>query len=187
MISNIEAVLAQLKAAVAGGGQGTDEDGNGQQPENAAGAEGAGTEDGVEGLEGLAQTADEGSEAGGLGAGQGHASPGPQAGQNATASDAAIRRFYADLDVKTRLYDRVSKVVGAFDHAVMDARQVGIYGVKKLGLKCEKGQEVSVLDAYLTGLEKANKVTKQRVQPKPAAQDAAPVESELDQYLKGAK
>jgi hypothetical protein len=174
-----------LKAAVSGGGQGTDEDGNGES-ENAEGA--ANTEDQLEGLEGNAQTGDEGAEGSSVGEGQGKASPGPQAGQNATASDAAIRGFYADLAVKTRLYDRVSQVVGAFDHAAMDAHQVGVYGVKKLGLKCSKGQEVVALDAYLTGLEAARKVTKQRVQPKPAAaQDASAAPSELDNYLKGAK
>lgn len=179
LIASVETVLAQLKAAC-GGAADQGEGANEGQP----GQEGA---DNVEGMEGTVQDG-EGNEGAGIGEGQGKASPGPAAGTHAQAGDAALRRFYADLDAKNRVYNRLSAVVGAFDHAAMDAHQVHAYGVKKLGIKCAKGQEAVALDAYLTGVEKAATDTKQRVQPKLNAADSASTGDEaLDKYLKGAK
>lgn len=99
------------------------------------------------------------------------------------AQDAALRHFYADAAAKDSLYKRVSPLVGAFDHRAMDARAVSVYGVKKLGIKCADGQEMVVLDAYLSGIEMANKAAK--TAPQKRAQDAAPKCDELEDYLKG--
>jgi hypothetical protein len=76
-------------------------------------------------------------------------------------------------------------VVGAFDHKSMTARDVSAYGVKKLGIRCAKGQESIALDAYLNGVESAAKTTKQRV--KKHAADSAAATEELDAYLAGSK
>jgi len=99
------------------------------------------------------------------------------------ASDAAVGRFYADLAAKTGLYDRLSKVVGAFSHGGMDARQVAVYGVKKLGLKCADGMEHVAVDAYLGAVEAAAKRTSTQVSAKAA--DAAVGCPEIDAYIKG--
>lgn len=92
----------------------------------------------------------------------GHASPGPAAGKH-TGADAALRRVYADTAAKTKLYDRLSKVVGAFDAAIdvptSTAADIAIYGVKKLNLKATKGQEFAVLDAYLSGVENTRRAS----------------------------
>jgi len=79
----------------------------------------------------------------------------------------------------------LSKVVGAFDCAAMDASQVAAYGARKLNLKCAKGQESFALDAYLTGVEKAQSDAKQIIVNKQKSTGDAAVSAELDAYLKG--
>jgi uncharacterized protein len=65
--------------------------------------------------------------------------------------------MYADTAAKAKLYDRLSKVVGAFDGAIdvaaATSADIAAYGVKKLKLNVVKGQERIALDAYLTGVE----------------------------------
>ncbi|WGN90776.1 prohead core protein protease [Burkholderia phage vB_BglM_WTB] len=183
MLEEAEALIAKLKAANAGSpaGNGTDEDEEGTM--------GNGT-DAVEGLQGEgshAIGADE-SERAAIAQNGGKASPGPAAGVNATAGDAAIRSVYADLAAKDRIYKRLSPVVGAFDHAAMDARQVAAYGVKKLGLKgVPKGSEMLALDMHLGGLEKAKAANANAVRQGVAADSAGPAEvtSAFAAYLNG--
>lgn len=100
------------------------------------------------------------------------------------AQDAAIRGFYADLAAKDRIYQRLSAVVGAFDHKAMDSRQVVAYGVKKLGIKCADGMEHHAVEAYLNGAEKARAATRTAIATRAA--DSAPASTvEMDQYLEG--
>jgi hypothetical protein len=48
------------------------------------------------------------------------------------------------------LAGRLSRVVGTFDHSDMvDANSVAKYGVKKLSIACDSGNELVALDAYL--------------------------------------
>jgi hypothetical protein len=86
----------------------------------------------------------------------GMAPAGPGAGKH-TGADAALRAMYADTAVKAKLYDRLSKVVGAFDGAIdvaaATSSDIAKYGVKKLKLTVTPGQEQVALDAYLTGVE----------------------------------
>jgi len=102
------------------------------------------------------------------------------------AGDAALRGFYADSAAKARIYDRLSTVVGAFDCAAMDARQVAAYGVKKLGIACDSKFAPEALDAYLSGVEKAARQV--RITQSKAADAAAAPSAEsksLDQYING--
>lgn len=184
LVNQIQALMAQLQSAATG------EVDNGEQAAD-------GTDPGTQGIDEDGQKAadeddaesDQGEDSDSLPAaienGQGKASPGPAAGINAKAADSALRGFYADLAAKDRLYKRVSAVVGAFNSGAMDSAEVGAYGVKKLGLSCAKGQEVSVLDAYFKGLDEGKKGIVQRKQQ--VAQDSAENASEVDAYIKGAK
>lgn len=112
------------------------------------------------------------------------ASPGPSAGTNTMAKDQAVRDFYADSARKDAIYQRLSKVVGTFDCATMDAAAVAQYGVKKLGIKCKDGAEFDALDAYLAGRDQGMKAA-----PAPAhtkVGDSAVADApEIDAYLKG--
>jgi hypothetical protein len=182
LISQVEGIVAQIKAAVAGsnGGQGADEGMNENVQDTVTGLQGTRTG------EGAAVCADEG-EGASVGEGQGKVSPGPSAGIHSQAGDAALRNFYSDLAVKDSFYNRVSKVVGAFDCKTMDSRQVIAYGVKKLGLKCADGTQRIALEAYLNAVESAAKATKQRVQSSKAADSATVTTDEMDAYLNGGK
>ena len=114
---------------------------------------------------------------------QGQASPGPAAGKH-TGQDAALRAVYADTAAKNKLYDRLSKVVGAFDAALdiptATAADVASYGLKKLNLKAAKGQEFTVLDSYLRGVESARSAPVQRA----VAADAAAEVPAIAAYFK---
>lgn len=105
----------------------------------------------------------------------------------AKAQDAAVRRFYADFAAKDSLYQRLSSVVGAFNHKAMDARQVAVYGVKKLGIKCADGTEAIALDAYLGGIEKAAVQNRKTSQTRAADTAVKASTAEMDQYLQGSK
>lgn len=183
LVTEAEALLGKLKAAM--GGAGNDEGAlNGEDETESAIREG--------GPSAVQQDAGEAGEAAAGGQStdtteQGQASAGPAAGKNATAGDAAIRGFYADLAAKSGLYNRLSEVVGAFDHASMDAAGVARYGVKALKLKAAAGQEMVALDAYLGGVERAKKDTKSRVQIAGKAADSAPRTDAMDAYLSGSK
>jgi len=97
--------------------------------------------------------------------------------------DAAVRRVYIDQAAKAALYDRASKIVGAFDHKTMDSKALASYCVKQLKIKCAAGQEVVALDSYLSGAE-----TAARNAAKPAVvTDSAVTSTEMAAYLSGAK
>lgn len=84
------------------------------------------------------------------------------------------------------LYGKVSRLVGAFDHAAMSHDKVAKYGVKKLGIKCADGHEVTALDAYLLAHDKVTSATAVVAKTKTVG-DSMPSSSELDAFLAGKK
>lgn len=115
----------------------------------------------------------------------GTASQGPAGGKNAgrnVGDAAAIRKsIYADMANKQRLYDRVSPVIGAFDHAAMTSEEMAMHAAKKIGLKVNSGNAATALDAYLLGA-KARPVTSP---PKSVGDSAFGDFDPIDAYLKG--
>lgn len=69
--------------------------------------------------------------------------------QLATAQDSGA--FINQIADRDALASKVSQFVGTFDHARMTPVQVAEYGVKKLGIPCEKGSERIALDAWMHG------------------------------------
>ena len=64
-----------------------------------------------------------------------------------TAMDGnALMKAFAE---KQNLAQQVSAVVGAFDHADMDAQGVAKYGLQKMGVACDSGQELAMLKGIL--------------------------------------
>ena len=167
LISQVKAILARLEGTVAE--EADEENGEGQ--------------DVVEGLEeqsslsGAQTASDDGGE------GKDNSEELPEMAQK-NAQDAAIRGLYRDIAAKDRLYKRLSSVVGAFDHRAMDSAEVAVYGVKKLAISCEKGQEVLALDMYLKGVEAARGAASRQSKAQDSA-SSAPQCAELDSYLKG--
>jgi len=170
LIAQAQQLLANLQAAC-GGGATTDAE-NGQMEDQTEGLQES------TGVNGAQVSTDEGvteSEKGAT----------PSVKPSVKAEDAALARFYADSAAKDRLYNRLSATVGTFDCKAMDARQVAVYGVKKLGIKCADGLEAVTIEAYLNGIEAAAKKTKQAVQTRVA--DSAVSNVDMDAYLNGSK
>jgi len=109
----------------------------------------------------------------------------------AVAADAQIKMLQAQvaklqtgLDGKTimkmiagrdALASKLSHHIGTFDHSTMTADDVAVYGVKKLGLKCEAGQESATLQGFLQASKTSAPV---------AVADLAIASSEVASYLK---
>lgn len=89
--------------------------------------------------------------------------------------DQRVKNIRQDASAAHQLYQRLSPVIGAFDHADMPHAEMAAYGLKKLGVKAGS-DPVAVLDAYLSALG-ASRETVARV-----AQDDA-TSSFLDKYL----
>ena len=70
-----------------------------------------------------------------------------------TGMDAAAiaKLVQKNIAKKSKLYEKLSAQVGAFDHSDMDLDKLARYGCKKLGLEVEKEDRVVFLDAYLSG------------------------------------
>lgn len=69
------------------------------------------------------------------------------------AMDAAeiVRMVERKQAEKSKLYARVSPLIGAFDHSEMSVDKMAKYACKQLGLKYEKGERLAKLSAYLDG------------------------------------
>jgi hypothetical protein len=195
LISQVQTILSQIAASVGGTGEGTDE---GEATDEGKTVEGLADNEHGEGRDEGEEPESEGAEDEAEEA-NGSASKGPAAGRTAMAGDSAVRRFYADSALKSRLYDRISSVVGAFNHKSMDAHQVASYGLKKLqaaghlkGIKAGDSKSlIPALNAYFDGVEMANKKHRAGLQGQRRinAGDSAVggVSAELDAYLAGGK
>jgi len=65
---------------------------------------------------------------------------------------AEIRRsIISEIAQANRLYEKVSPIIGAFDHDEMDAQQIAVYACDELGLKVPKKHAITAVEAYITG------------------------------------
>lgn len=64
----------------------------------------------------------------------------------ASMDSAAVMKQIASRD---KLVGALKPFVGTFDHSTMTALDVARYGIKKLGIKCAKGEEFAALKGYL--------------------------------------
>ncbi len=89
------------------------------------------------------------------------------------------KSLFLEISRRDNLANKLSTHIGTFDHSEKTHREVAQYGVKKLGLKCKPGHEVSMLEGYLAAA-KTNSVSR-------PAQDSNIKSSCIDSYLKGVK
>lgn len=82
-----------------------------------------------------------------------------------TGMDEAVftRKLLAHASRRDKLAASLKPFVGAFDHSAQTEMDVAQYGVKKLGLQCEKGTELATLNGYLTGRTVPSKAPVARV------------------------
>lgn len=71
--------------------------------------------------------------------------------EEGSGMDAAFKSVVSEINKRDALYTKLSKHIGAFDHAEMTVDEMARYGLKKLGLKAEKTNRVTFLNAYLLG------------------------------------
>ena len=86
------------------------------------------------------------------------------------------KTMFREISRRNSLASRLSAHIGTFDHSEKTFEEVARYGVKKLGLRCDAGHEVSMLEGYLSAA-KTNTVS--------VAQDSRAQSSCIDAYLKG--
>ncbi|QIA76168.1 DUF2213 domain-containing protein [Rodentibacter caecimuris] len=79
--------------------------------------------------------------------------------QKGEAMDAAEITKLAMVKIanRDRLYKQVSLFTGAFDCSAMDETDVAVYGCHKLGLKAPKGQEMAMIQGYMSNRTPVNK------------------------------
>ena len=92
-----------------------------------------------------------------------------------------IKRVFAQVSARDRLARQLSEHIGTFDHAEMTETEVARYGIGKLGIKAEAGQEMAVLGGYLQGRAVPRK------QPVAQATDSANADNFVTRHLKGGK
>jgi hypothetical protein len=90
----------------------------------------------------------------------------------------AIRR---ELASKQKLYQRLSPIVGAFDHDEMTLRDMAAYGLKKVGAP-EARDPVTALDFYLAGRAQSASQQREEFSHGGSAHDSQD-ESFMDSYL----
>jgi len=176
LISQVEAILAQIK-----GGGATDEECPMPMPAKAGKDEENLSEENTDAIEGLQEKSDKGAMM--------------KTEDHKVTMDEAFSRFRQDESKKIKIYNRVSRAVGAFDHSAMDSKQVAVYGIKKLNIQCPKGQESIALDAYFNAMEaaaKQQKAMQSKQQQERATMDSSVWDTqsgipELNSYLNGGK
>lgn len=89
------------------------------------------------------------------------------------------KSFLKEISRRDALAERLSQHVGTFDHSEKTYYEVAKYGIKKLGLRCNPGQEVPMLEGYLSAA-KSNA-------PSAMATDSKYQSSCIDAYLNGGK
>lgn len=89
------------------------------------------------------------------------------------------KTMFRELTKRNDLVNRLSRVIGTFDHSEKTFDEVARYGVKRLNISCKKGHEESALNGYLA----AAKINS----PVIHAQDSNIKSSGIDAYLKGVK
>lgn len=93
--------------------------------------------------------------------------------------DSGIKHIMREISRRDKLANQLSHHVGTFDYSLKTLKEVAVYGVKKLGLTCQKGHEEAVLSGYLAG-KRQSSVSKNY------ANDSKPITSScIDAYLKG--
>ena len=78
--------------------------------------------------------------------------------KKAVAQDAMDAKIALKEEFKSRdrLASKISKVVGSFDHLDMDFKEVVAYGLDKIDIKADKGQELATLKGYLAATSKVS-------------------------------
>lgn len=95
-----------------------------------------------------------------------------------TLQKRGVKDYLGEIKQRDQLASDLSQHIGTFDHSEMTVDEVAAYGVEKLKLTVDAGQEKAALAGYLQGSKKSTVAF---------ALDAKPKSSEVDSYLTGTK
>lgn len=98
------------------------------------------------------------------------------------AMDAAS--LLGEISKRDALASTLSQFVGTFDHASLDLQGVAEYGVEKLDVPCETGDEISAITAYLHKRQPPTQAALYAI-TNSTAQDGKTVDNPVDNYLAG--
>ena len=102
--------------------------------------------------------------------------------KQSAAMDSAT--LLAEISKRDDLAKTLSQFVGTFDHKSLTLQGVAEYGVEKLELPCEKGQEVPAITAYLHNRQPPTQAALYAIS-NGTAQDGKPVDNPVDNYIAG--
>jgi len=88
------------------------------------------------------------------------------------------KKLLREISQRDALASQLSHHIGTFDHSEKTLNEVAQYGVKKLGLSCDKGSEKAVLQGFLAG---------RKVSAVAHVADSKPKSTTIDAYLNGDK
>lgn len=103
-------------------------------------------------------------------------------GDMSKPSDKAMdaKSFFIELSQRDSLAKKLSNHIGTFDHSNKTTHEVAQYGIRKLGLKCKPGHEISMINGFLSAASSSNKIST-------VAKDSSHKSNCIDDYLKGVK
>lgn len=91
----------------------------------------------------------------------------------------SMKAVFKEVSRRDTLAEKLSHHIGTFDHKEKTLQEVAQYGVKKLGIACEKGQEMAVLNGYLAGRESVKTLATTAMDTRHEKSDV------IEKYLKG--
>lgn len=62
-----------------------------------------------------------------------------------------VKSMFSEISARNTLAEKISNVVGTFDASDKTLSEVAEYGVEKLNITCEKGNEMAALDGFFQG------------------------------------
>ena len=92
------------------------------------------------------------------------------------------KSLLSEVAKRDELANKLSSFVGVFDHAEKTLGEVAAYGVEKLGIKCDKGQELAVLQGFLH-----NRSAKPEAGFAFDSKEQGGRDNEIDAYINGKK
>ena len=92
------------------------------------------------------------------------------------------KSLLSEVAKRDELANKLSSFVGVFDHAEKTLGEVAAYGVEKLGIKCDKGQELAVLQGFLH-----NRSAKPEAGFALDSKEQGGKDNEIDAYINGKK
>lgn len=90
----------------------------------------------------------------------------------------SMKTLLKEISRRDALVQKLSRHIGVFDHKEKTLSEVARYGVRKLGLTCQKGHEEAMLAGYFKGARLSSPVH---------VQDSKPSSDQIDAYLNGSK